>query len=233
MSFKSPSPKPHLNRTGSVFAHSIFDLKKSLLSHLSGQKGTFGITSWVALGSDFKFFGVSGVLGGQHLLKMRRFLVKDCDCSEQLQGVVLRAQNAKKRLKKVVSGLSARSAKKVSKKCRRSAEEVPKRDFLETFPTFRHLFGTPGRQARDDLFETIFWHVGPGGPGTPYIGKSRKRARNLFFEGVVLLWRDPRDPDPALVDRRLMIWRQSLIASALVAQKPMAAAIRRPIVTQA
>ena len=76
-----------------------------------------------------------------------------CDCSAQLQGVPgPPGPKCRKSLKKVVPGPSGQSAKKVPKKCRKSHEEVPKRDFFVTFSTF----------------SALFWHSGPTGPGRPF-----------------------------------------------------------------
>ena len=57
-----------------------------------------------------------------------------------------------KSLKNVFSGRKARSVKKVSKKppnTRKKVESVSKRGL------FRHFFDTPGRKARERLFETL------------------------------------------------------------------------------
>ena len=60
--------------------------------------------------------------------------------------LALRAQNAKK---------VGPECQKIFRKSQKSYEKVPRRDFFKTFSAFRHLFGTPGRQTRDDLFETF------------------------------------------------------------------------------
>ena len=90
-----------------------------------------------------------------------------CDCSDQLQGVPgPPGPKCQKSLKKVVSGLSARSAKKApkkSKKCRKSLSSALFWHFFDFFGTFLAL-----RADRPETtFLRLFWHFGPGGPGTP------------------------------------------------------------------
>ena len=74
----------------------------------------------------------------------------------------------------------------VGPECQKSAEKdakVSKKSLFATFSAhlrlFRHFLGTPGRQARDDLFETFFGISGPEDPAFPVTGRYN---RNAFLE---------------------------------------------------
>ena len=68
----------------------------------------------------------------------------------------------------------------VGPECQKSAEEVekvPRKCRRETFKRlFRHFFGTPGRQAQDDLFETFLGISGPEGPALPVTGRYNRNS---------------------------------------------------------
>ena len=65
---------------------------------------------------------------------------------------VLAGPKCRKSLKKVVPGLSARSAQKVPKKSKKSRKSQEKVSLWHSFSTF----------------SALFWHSGPTGPGRPF-----------------------------------------------------------------
>ena len=92
----------------------------------------------------------------------------------------LRARNAKK-----VSKRSSRACRpgvpkkcrKSQKKCRESAEERPFRHFFDFFGTFLAL-----RADRPETtFLGLFWHFGPGGPGTPCNWSLQSKGKSDSF----------------------------------------------------
>ena len=83
--------------------------------------------------------------------------------------------------KKVFPGLTARSIKKVSKKSPNTDCETFLTVFSGALGLFRHFFDTPGREAREDLFET-FW--GDFGLSVP---KNRNRRKIAAFSNRKVL----------------------------------------------
>ena len=74
-----------------------------------------------------------------------------------------------KSLKKVFPGLPAQSVKKVSKKSLNTHFRVLLDSFSGPLGLFRHFFGTPGREAREDLFETFWGFWGQRASGLLYM----------------------------------------------------------------
>ena len=110
--------------------------------------------------------------GVEVLFRRASFAIVATSCRECR---ALRAQNAGK-----VSKRSSRVCRPgVPKKCRK--RKVPKRDFFVTFRLFRHFFGTPGRQAQDNLFETFSGILGPEGLALPVTGRYNRKAS--YFDG--------------------------------------------------
>ena len=61
------------------------------------------------------------------------------------------------------------------KKSKKSPKSLSLALFRDVFGLFRHFFGTPGRQARDDLFETFFGILGPEGLALPVTGRYNRK----------------------------------------------------------
>ena len=81
---------------------------------------------------------------------------------------------------KGLSGPGARSVKEVSKKSKTTLKKSEKGVKI----SFRHFFGTPGGEAREDVFETF----GDFGAQTPAYGDCSRNSRlNLLEQSVVHL----------------------------------------------
>ena len=78
-------------------------------------------------------------------------------------------RNPQKSLKKVWPGLPAQSVKKVSKKSPNTRFRLLLDSFSGPLGLLRHFFGTPGREAREDLFETFVGFWGQRAPGLLYM----------------------------------------------------------------
>ena len=79
---------------------------------------------------------------------------------------------------------------RVSKKCRKSPRTLIFESFLSLFRvlwnlSFRHFFGTPGREAREDLFETFGGFWGQRASGLLYMAVPIATHRNKLGS-----WRD-------------------------------------------
>ena len=91
-----------------------------------------------------------------------------CDCSDQLQGVPgppgpKCQKTSQKGRPGPVGPECQKSAEKVTKKSPKSLSLALFRDFFDFFGTFLALRADrPGT-----TFLRLFWHFGPGGPGTP------------------------------------------------------------------
>ena len=125
--------------------------------------------------------GIRWLVGCQRARRGIQIAARRCDYNPHIQeSPHPRAPKPPKSLKKVFPGLPARSVKKVSKKSQMTRKRVKKTTTSVHLGLFRHFFDTPGREAREHLFET-FWGVsGLGGVETPAYGDCNRNARQCL-----------------------------------------------------